>query len=570
MTSDKLSDAVQLIRAGNKQAAVPLLKEILRGNPRDENAWLWLHVCVEDIGQKQYCLQKALEINPDNQPARNALRKLSEPSPRPVQPVSQAADEDKPAAARGQRPWFLALAVGALLLLCLAGIAISVAFRGQISNLSAGLPLVPSPTVTASLTPTSTLTPSPSATIPSTATQSLFQTSTPTQPILTPTPTIAAFTPGNPTATPLGSEITDANFIKGVAAFKAKNYQLVVDLMSAVIATSPDLAPPYRYRGRAYWSLNNCAAALADHEKAISINPDYASAWGDIGLDHECLGDGELALSDFQKALSLDGSEAVVYHNLGVHYYIKGDFEKSLEEYNLSLAIDPGRSNSWANKGQTLGQLKRYDECISAANQALKISSEEWSAYNVRGYCELFQNNYNEAIKDFKVYNANILGDVTSLNNLGAAYSHRGDVYFASGQYNLAIEDYKQAVSIVKGDAHSYGNLSFSYFATNQYQNALDSAKASIAVDPSFGGQKLVVVEARSAYALKDYAAGIEYMNQALAMGTYSVGYYYRGIMYQAAGKNAEAIQDLNHYIKLVGRGSEADDARARLARLKP
>ena len=88
MTSDKLDDAVQLIRSGHKQAAVPLLKEILRGDPRDENAWLWLQVCVDDIGQKRYCLQKALEINTENQPARNALRKLTEPAPHPVQPVS--------------------------------------------------------------------------------------------------------------------------------------------------------------------------------------------------------------------------------------------------------------------------------------------------------------------------------------------------------------------------------------------------------------------------------------------------------------------------------------------------
>ena len=47
MSSDKLDDAIQLIKSGNKPAAVLLLKEVLRANPRDEDAWLWLYSCVE-------------------------------------------------------------------------------------------------------------------------------------------------------------------------------------------------------------------------------------------------------------------------------------------------------------------------------------------------------------------------------------------------------------------------------------------------------------------------------------------------------------------------------------------
>ena len=76
MTSEKLIQAVQLIKSGNKQAALPLLKEVVQADPNNENAWLWLYACVDKVEQKKYCVQQALRINPDSKNARMALSKL--------------------------------------------------------------------------------------------------------------------------------------------------------------------------------------------------------------------------------------------------------------------------------------------------------------------------------------------------------------------------------------------------------------------------------------------------------------------------------------------------------------
>jgi hypothetical protein len=77
MSIDKLSYAIQLAKAGNKDKALPLLKEIIRADPDNETAWLWLHACVDQNEQKVYCLQQALRINPYNQGAQRALEKLT-------------------------------------------------------------------------------------------------------------------------------------------------------------------------------------------------------------------------------------------------------------------------------------------------------------------------------------------------------------------------------------------------------------------------------------------------------------------------------------------------------------
>jgi tetratricopeptide (TPR) repeat protein len=90
MSTDNLNYAVQLVKSGNKQGALPILKEIVQDDPNNENAWLWLYSCSDRTEQKRYCLQQALRINPNNQNARKALDNLERlsSSPNPATPAT--------------------------------------------------------------------------------------------------------------------------------------------------------------------------------------------------------------------------------------------------------------------------------------------------------------------------------------------------------------------------------------------------------------------------------------------------------------------------------------------------
>jgi ferric-dicitrate binding protein FerR (iron transport regulator) len=76
--------AVAHIRAGKIEKALPLLIEVLKQNPGDENAWLWMTRCVTEPEQKRYCFEKVLKINPQNQFALRGLRHLNKPVSQPV------------------------------------------------------------------------------------------------------------------------------------------------------------------------------------------------------------------------------------------------------------------------------------------------------------------------------------------------------------------------------------------------------------------------------------------------------------------------------------------------------
>ncbi len=462
---------------------------------------------------------------------------------------------------------------------------------------------------------------------------SLTQPVSPAEAIPTIAASTSAFKPGDPTATPLGTDITDPNFIKGVEAYQAKQYNEVIALMSAAIETNPNLAPPYRYRGMSHWYLGDCAGALPDIEKALSINPNYATAWADRGLLKGCLGDQEQEFKDYQKALSLDPSLSKVHVNMGVTYYKMGDYEKALDEYTLAIAIDPKRAISWSGKSETLGMLGRFDECIDNATKGLEFHPEEYLLYSDRANCELGLENYAAAIKDFEIYTAHNQNDAEAWYNMGnaqqksgdpqnaigsyskalelnpsfyfamanrgiaynkikeyekalsdfnsalesgdiePAYSGRGETYYRLGNYDQAISDLKLAISLNPDDMRASCFLAGTYFDSERYQDALDTVKAFSVPEYQCREQNIFEIQARSCYALGDYDQGILYMDKAIAVDPYPVGYYYRGIMFQAAGKSEEAIQDLEHFLSLVPSSDdykeEVSDAKSRLAELK-
>src|SRR5215213_1226888 len=75
MTSDKLRQAIELIKNGDKKGGQNLLVDVVNTDPNNETAWLWLSSVVPQE-KRIFCLEKALGINPHNIQARNQLEKI--------------------------------------------------------------------------------------------------------------------------------------------------------------------------------------------------------------------------------------------------------------------------------------------------------------------------------------------------------------------------------------------------------------------------------------------------------------------------------------------------------------
>ncbi len=85
-----LQDAIDAIQAGDPTGGKALLAKLLLQDPSNEAAWIWMSGTVEDVDQRRYCLEKVLEINPENATAKAGLARLGVQPPITVPPTPLA------------------------------------------------------------------------------------------------------------------------------------------------------------------------------------------------------------------------------------------------------------------------------------------------------------------------------------------------------------------------------------------------------------------------------------------------------------------------------------------------
>ncbi len=112
-TASLLREGVQAARQGQRADARRLLRLVLEKDDANELAWMWLASVVETPQERRICLENVLEINPNNQRARQELDKMNgagKPATGKTGPLaaalSSAAEQStaKPAAPPAAKP----------------------------------------------------------------------------------------------------------------------------------------------------------------------------------------------------------------------------------------------------------------------------------------------------------------------------------------------------------------------------------------------------------------------------------------------------------------------------------
>ncbi|MBW8010602.1 MAG: hypothetical protein FVQ83_05075 [Chloroflexi bacterium] len=76
-TTQDLRKALDLLKAGNSKAARPILVRLLKTHPELEQGWYMLSFTVQDSRKQIYALEQVLNLNPENEKARERLAKIS-------------------------------------------------------------------------------------------------------------------------------------------------------------------------------------------------------------------------------------------------------------------------------------------------------------------------------------------------------------------------------------------------------------------------------------------------------------------------------------------------------------
>jgi thioredoxin-like negative regulator of GroEL len=71
--AEMLYNGAVALQEGKRERALNLLMQVVEVDERNEEAWLWLSGAVDDLEDQETALLNVLDINPNNQYAREGL-----------------------------------------------------------------------------------------------------------------------------------------------------------------------------------------------------------------------------------------------------------------------------------------------------------------------------------------------------------------------------------------------------------------------------------------------------------------------------------------------------------------
>ncbi len=90
------------------------------------------------------------------------------------------------------------------------------------------------------------------------------------------------------------------------AAMEAKDYDLAIKLLNAVIDINPDYVEGWNRRATLYYLKNDYAHSIADLRQVLAREPRHFGALSGLGLMLQELGDEKDALTAYRKALAIN------------------------------------------------------------------------------------------------------------------------------------------------------------------------------------------------------------------------------------------------------------------------
>ncbi|UPT66819.1 MAG: tetratricopeptide repeat protein [Sphingobacteriales bacterium JAD_PAG50586_3] len=157
------------------------------------------------------------------------------------------------------------------------------------------------------------------------------------------------------------------------------------------------------------------------------------------------------------------------YLNLSLEYYNKSRFEDCILAAENALKVKPDYAEAYNNICSAYNALGNYDKAMAACNMALKIAP---------GYT-LAQGNLNYSLSQ-KKNDADLAAKPTA-----EGYLTKGLNYHTQKQYTKAIDMYNKSLEVNPNYALAYNNLCSAYNDLGQFSKAIPFGEKAVKLEPT-------------------------------------------------------------------------------------
>src|SRR5712692_1238466 len=274
----------------------------------------------------------------------------------------------------------------------------------------------------------------------------------------------------------------------------------------------PGYSAVYDSWGLALAELKDYKAAFAQFRRATELDPQSSRAharWGDALLDsgdcqeaverYLCVVTEDFLQINYQKlAMALDGlgdedkdkafkrlfeitkdddSYSPFLSNWGDTLSNLKRFEDAIEMFKKAIEADAENADAYYGCGNALFSLRRYEDAIEKFEGAVNIYPKLSMAYNYWGYALLVLKNYWGAIDKFE---RSVESDTTNI----LPYLNWGKALEGLKNFEASLDKYKQAAEVAPSSGQVYLTWGAGMAESKRYDEAQDTLNKAITLEP--------------------------------------------------------------------------------------
>ncbi|MBN1275313.1 tetratricopeptide repeat protein [Candidatus Woesearchaeota archaeon] len=156
------------------------------------------------------------------------------------------------------------------------------------------------------------------------------------------------------------------------------------------------------------------------------------------------------------------------------------EFKKTFVElFDKDVDINGFPARLSYNKGHSLLLREKPDLAVNFFTQAIEKNKNFVEAYNLRGRCLKYLNNFKDALADFN--------RAISINEqFGEGWRNKGNAHLYLNEFDEMIIAFNQAIELMPQSSLAINNRGFGYFIKKDFQNALNDHLVAIEIDPHY------------------------------------------------------------------------------------
>ncbi len=470
-----LQEAIEALRKGDRARARDILTRQLKTSQDNAQCWIWLSSAVDSQKERLYCLQTALQLDPQNTAAKRGLILLGGLPPDesvPPFPLNRPrAWEEKlvlPKEAGGKSHGLGNTIVRLLLVIMATGAALAFVYFGFLAPNAFALPLLNRPRyqrITATFTITGTIYPTTLPTLSKPSPLAMLLEST-----YTPTPMYVV------TEHPI---TTSSSFDAGLRFFNKADYQNAISMFQQVLKTEPDAADVYYYIGESYRLQEDFQNARSAYQTAININPDFAPSYLGRALVTEVTNPDADVSPDLDSAILLDPKYTDAYVERGSWRRTHNDPTGAAQDELYAIGLNPNSALAHMVMAQIQLDTGQNEAALAFAKRANEIDLTLVQSYLVLAQAYIANGQPDLATETLRTYTLYTPADLD-------AYLPLSQVYNAIGQYQAALDAVNKYLNDNPRSPEGYYQRGVAYLNLKSYSLAEIDFKTGFQYNPAY------------------------------------------------------------------------------------